>query len=287
MSDQRSSGEKYKKTSTGHALSESSYLNTHFEAMRPEYEAMVRSVGFQPGWKVLDAGCGSGSFLELLAELVTPDGHISAIDLAPENIQVVDTQVKSGRFDCPVETRVGQITDLPYEDDSFDAVWCANVTQYLTNEELRKMLDEFRRVTRPGGIVAVKDFDLTLQQFIPGDPVNNWILLKELRPINGQIRGTFRVLELPIWFSQAGLKEIRYKTAICERQAPLRSVEQMFIGDVFRFTARMAENINLPEPVLLAWKKLGDTESPNHPMKQPDFYYREGSVVVTARVPAS
>lgn len=48
------------KTSTGHELSESSYLDSHFETMKPEYETMIRSVGIQSGWKVLDAGCGGG-----------------------------------------------------------------------------------------------------------------------------------------------------------------------------------------------------------------------------------
>ena len=46
--------------STGHILADAGWLGTHFEACRPEYEAMLRSVGLQPGWRVLDAGCGSG-----------------------------------------------------------------------------------------------------------------------------------------------------------------------------------------------------------------------------------
>ena len=47
--------------------------------------------------------------------------------------------------------------ELPFEDDSFDAVWCANVTQYLTDDEFTQAIAEFRRVTRSGGIVALKD----------------------------------------------------------------------------------------------------------------------------------
>ena len=276
-----------KTTSTGDDLSESSYLDIHFEAMRPEYETMIRSVGIQPDWKVLDAGCGGGSYLPLLAELVGPKGHICALDLAPENIEAVESLVKSGRIDCPIEARIGEVTTLPYEDNSFDAVWCANVTQYLTDAELQKMIVEFRRVVRPDGLVVIKDFDLTLQQFIPGDPVARWDFFKRLRPINPQIRGTFRVIDLPIWLKQAGLTDIGYKTFICERQAPLRPVEQEFIGDVLRWEASMAEDFDLLEPTLLAWQKVGDTNSPDHIMKHPDFYYREGHVVAVARVPSS
>ncbi len=65
-----------KETSTGHGLSEGSYLDSHFETMRPEYEAMIRSVGLTSGWSVLDAGCGGGSFLPLLAAFGRRKGPI-------------------------------------------------------------------------------------------------------------------------------------------------------------------------------------------------------------------
>ena len=67
---------------------------------------MIRSVGIQPGWRVVDAGCGSGSFLPLLAKLVGSEGHISAFDLAPENIEAVENLVNSGRIDCSVRTLI-------------------------------------------------------------------------------------------------------------------------------------------------------------------------------------
>ena len=85
-----------KSTSTGHALSAAAWLDAHYLAAQPEYETMVRSVGFQRGWRVLDAGCGGGSYLPLLAELVGPQGHISAVDLAPENVAHLRMQLRKG-----------------------------------------------------------------------------------------------------------------------------------------------------------------------------------------------
>jgi arsenite methyltransferase len=276
-----------KTTSTGANLSEGSYLDAHFEAMRPEYEASIRSIGIKPGWRVLDAGCGSGSFLHSLADLVGSNGDISALDLAPENIEAVETLVNSGQLVCSVEAKIGGVTSLPYEDNSFDAVWCANVTQYLTDPELETMLIEFRRVVRPGGIVAVKDFDLTVHQFIPIDPTAVWTLYTTLRPINSQIRGTFRVLDLPIWFKQAHLIDIQYKTTICERRAPFRPVEQAYLSDVIRFTARIAENIGQPHEVLATWRDLANSDSPDHIIWHPDFRYREGFLVTIGHVPSA
>ena len=43
---------------SGHALSDARWLDAHFEHSRVVYEAMARAVGLEPGWRVLDAGCG-------------------------------------------------------------------------------------------------------------------------------------------------------------------------------------------------------------------------------------
>ncbi len=72
------------------ALSETGWLDTHFEACRPEYEAQLRAVGIQPGWRVLDAASGAGSFLPWLADIVGPGGQLAALDLTPENVTTVE-----------------------------------------------------------------------------------------------------------------------------------------------------------------------------------------------------
>jgi ubiquinone/menaquinone biosynthesis C-methylase UbiE len=173
MSERMSSSHSHATTSTGHALAEASYLDSHFLTCQPEYEAMLRSVGIQPGWHVLDAGCGGGSFLPLMAELVGANGKISVLDFAPENVAAVEAQVKSDKFPCMVEARVGSVTALPYEDNIFDAVWNANVSQYFTDQELPTILAEFRRVVRVGGLVAVKEAEATNWQTQPTTSTNS------------------------------------------------------------------------------------------------------------------
>lgn len=68
-------------TSTGHRFSSAEWLDLHYGAAEPEYEAMVRSVGFQAGWQVLDAGCGNGRFTSVIAEIVGTKGCVDAVDL--------------------------------------------------------------------------------------------------------------------------------------------------------------------------------------------------------------
>jgi tRNA A58 N-methylase Trm61 len=54
---------------------------------------MVRTVGFERGWQILNAGCGSGSFLPLFAALVGPNGAFLAqvaetVEVAPAELAV-------------------------------------------------------------------------------------------------------------------------------------------------------------------------------------------------------
>lgn len=90
-------------TTTGHALSEANWLDTHFEVARTINEAMIRDADIQSGWHVLDAGCGGGSFLPLISQSVGPTGQITALDLAPENVAIVEQRAAVGHFACPTE----------------------------------------------------------------------------------------------------------------------------------------------------------------------------------------
>lgn len=45
-------------SSTGQLMTDADWLDAHFEACRPEYEALLRSVGIRPGWQALDARRG-------------------------------------------------------------------------------------------------------------------------------------------------------------------------------------------------------------------------------------
>ena len=139
-------------TSAGHAQSSSLWLDVRYETNRTAYEAQVHAVGLQPGWRVLDAGCGGGgAFLPLLVTVVGPHGRVEALDLAPENIAVVNERVVRSGLGAQVTAQIGSVLALPYPSGSFDAVWCANTTQYLSDAELAVALGELRPGRACGG----------------------------------------------------------------------------------------------------------------------------------------
>jgi len=272
-------------TSTGHVASGASYLDRHFESARPEYEAMLLSVGIKPGWRVLDAGCGGGSFLPLLADLVGPAGYIRALDMAPENIAKVDARITAGNFACTVETELGSVVSLTYPDNSFDAVWCANVTQYLSDQELTTALTEFLRVVRPGGLLSLKEQEATPFLMYPADPALLWRAFEADRARSIQVQGVLRAHGLHGWLKKLGLAEVWQRTTLIERWAPLRPIERASISDILSIMADLAEEGEVPEADLGIWRTLRDPTSPENILNHPDFYWREGHVVAVGRVP--
>jgi ubiquinone/menaquinone biosynthesis C-methylase UbiE len=271
-----------KSTSTGHALSAAAWLDTHYLAGQPEYEAMLRSAGFQRGWRVLDAGCGGGNYLPLLAELLGATGQISALDLAPENVNQVESLLVAGGLHCPADVRLGDVTALPFAANAFDAVWSANVTQYLPDPELHTMLTEARRVLKPGGLVAIKDTEDSALSLHPVPPWLLWRIFDALaRRGEMTIIGGLRGLHLSQFVKQGGFTHVRRTVVYIERQQPLRTVEAQMIAELVGWLAQAAETLDLPAADRTQWRAFADPASPGYILHQPDLYWREADVLVT------
>jgi ubiquinone/menaquinone biosynthesis C-methylase UbiE len=279
MSEQRNESLVTHEASTGHILASADWLDLHFTACRPEYEALVRAAGFQQGWRVLDAGCGSGSFLPMLGEIVGPSGRLAALDLAGENIEAVAARLAAHPLACPVQTRVGSIGTLPYLDDYFDGVWCAAVLQYLPDDALLPALAELRRVVRPGGLVAVKDYDSSLQRMHSRNPYLDAHIMEEGAMFHGAHRGP----DLRAWLRRAGLEDVRLTHALAEHWAPLAPAKRAFMANSLAMMAEIAAGLDLPEDEQAEWAAIG--ADPRRVLDDPDFYFREGHVLAVGRVP--
>lgn len=110
---------------------------------RPLWEAMLDAALVTSGTRFLDAGCGGGGSSVLAAER---GARVSGLDAAPEMIQIAAGRVPGGDF------RTGDIEELPYEDNTFDAVFAANAIQYAADRVAT--LHEFARVCRPQGRIV-------------------------------------------------------------------------------------------------------------------------------------
>jgi ubiquinone/menaquinone biosynthesis C-methylase UbiE len=99
--------------------------------------------------RLLDAGCGTGGFLRFLLDRGAI-GSAAGIDLSPEAIELARERVPEA------ELGVGSVTDVPFEDEMFDAAVLNDVLQHVPEDDVQRSLHELRRVLRPGSPLAVR-----------------------------------------------------------------------------------------------------------------------------------
>jgi SAM-dependent methyltransferase len=155
-----------------------------------------------PDAKVLDVGCGPGTITTDLADRV-PQGHVTGIDAAQE---VIEQARKLAGDRGGVDFATGDVYALDYPDGAFDVVHAHQILQHLGDPV--RALREMRRVTKPGGLVAVRDADFGGMTWYPELPI-----LDEWRPLykrvargnGGEPHGGRR---LHAWAREAGLTDI-------------------------------------------------------------------------------
>lgn len=100
-----------------------------------------------PEWRqkqVLDAGCGTGAILERLGNRDKNFG----VDLAPEAIAFCQQRGLEN-------VRQADICDLPFANDSFDAVISSSVIYHEWVANVGTAMQEMFRVLRPGGLLIL------------------------------------------------------------------------------------------------------------------------------------
>lgn len=100
---------------------------------------------------ILDYGCGYGRTLLELRD--SNFNHLHGVDFSEEMIK----RAKSN--DSEIDFQVVQSRKLPFPDHTFDSVLLfAVLTCVYKDEEQNAILDEIKRVLKPGGIIYINDF---------------------------------------------------------------------------------------------------------------------------------
>ncbi len=138
----------------GYSISYDSEVTKRFIASRTaEIHASFFLPHLRAGMTVLDCGCGPGGITVGLAEAVAP-GEVVGIDLAESQLEQARAharkqEVSNIRFD------VANVYELPYPDNTFDAVFAHHVFIHLAHP--MEALKEMHRVLKPGGVSAVRE----------------------------------------------------------------------------------------------------------------------------------
>jgi len=158
-------------------------LGFKFRDLRLPRKNILKEVGIKPGFHVLDYGCGPGSYIIPLAELVGESGKVYALDIHPLAIHKVQG-IASKKQLANVKTILSDCKTGLHR-NSLDAVLLYDAFHLLSDPE--KVLKELQRVLKPDGILSFSDHHMKEREILAG--VTNGQLFKPQR--KGQRTYTF------------------------------------------------------------------------------------------------
>ena len=176
----------------------------------------MRLSGLAPGARVLDLGCGSGTFTGLLVER---SYRAAGLDISPKLIALA-----RGKFP-KIDFHEADAERLPFEAESFDGVLLSGLVHHFPDP--RRLAEQVYRVLRPGG------------RFVAFDPNRMnpfmWLYRDPVSPLYSRVGVTEN--ERPILASRA---------ANVFREAGFRVQTDYLAGLAYRYVASQRTRTLLP-----------------------------------------
>jgi dolichol-phosphate mannosyltransferase len=192
------------KTGTGGLLYDAVATFYRKWIIRPALNRFVR-LYFAPGARVLHAGCGGGQVDADIRHHVS----ITGLDISVNALRLYK-KVNRGHG----QTLHGSIFEIPLPDGTMDGVYNLGVMEHFTEDEIHRILDEFRRVLRPDGRVLVfwpPEFGLSVLFFKGLVWVfRNVLRKKDVKFHPGEITRVRSRRHVTGLFESAGFRVLRY-----------------------------------------------------------------------------
>jgi SAM-dependent methyltransferase len=200
---------------------------------------LVADARLRAGLKVLDLGSGTGYPALLGAQVVGPTGSVVGMDLAEQMLAAAERKAKRLGLNN-ISFRTGDVTSLPFDANSFDAVTSRFCLMFLP--EIPKAATEIARVLKPGSWVAAAVWSAPEMNPSIGLSMTAIKQVIELPPPDPTAPGIFRLAkpgELAGLFQQAGLVDAvdqefladwtygsadEYYTSLMEIAAPVQNL---------------------------------------------------------------
>lgn len=142
-----------------------------FDGIAPYYDFLNRllSLGIDTVWRkraidqlegaapkcILDVATGTADVALEMARRLQPE-RIVGLDIAPQMLDIGREKVRKKGLEPIIELQVGDSENLPFENNTFDALTVAFGVRNF--EHLEKGLQEMYRVLKPGGKLVVLEF---------------------------------------------------------------------------------------------------------------------------------
>jgi SAM-dependent methyltransferase len=147
------------------------------DAFAPSTHAFLDDLSVPDGAEVLDVGCGIGRTTQHLRDRLPAPHRVVGLDADADLLTVARN--RTGAHDASnIAYQAGDAADLPFDDDTFDVVFARFLLTHLP--EPAAAVAEFRRVCRPGGLVAAQEPDFASLGTWP--PSKAYAMVREAAP---------------------------------------------------------------------------------------------------------
>jgi ubiquinone/menaquinone biosynthesis C-methylase UbiE len=248
-------------------------LTAYHRAHAAELRAMIADLPLWPGDHVLDMPCGDGAYSVPLAERVGEAGSVVGVDLSASYLDLARAQADRSAYAARMRFQVGDIASLPFDDNSFDLIWCAQ--SLISLPDPLGALRELQRVARPGGTLAVFEND-TLHQVVVPWPAELELAVRQaqLRALAARTPATAKYFigrDLCGTFSEVGLENCIVTPYTSIRHAPLSADERTYLSWYFD-DLRARARPYLPPDIGAWFERLLDPASEEFLLDQQNFY---------------
>lgn len=113
-------------------------------------QKMAEHYQLKPGQKVLDVGCGKAFLLYELTQVV-PGLQVFGIDISQYALEHAKEEIRD-------RLQYGQAQDIPFQDNEFDLVISLTTLHNLRIYDLKKAVQEIKRVSKGSSYIMVESF---------------------------------------------------------------------------------------------------------------------------------
>jgi len=240
--------------------------------IEPTVRSAIHALQLPSGSRGLDAGCGIGLQALLLAEAVGPTGHVIGLDISPDFLLHAEEIIKKSGLSEQISFQEGDVSKLPFDDDTFDWAWSSSCVGYSASLEPLPVVKELARVVKPGGSVAI--FAWSSEKLIPGYPLLEARLNATSSGIAPCVKGKrpeLHFLRALGWFRDAGLEEPTARTFAGDAYAPLSDDLRCALIALFEMRWPGVES-ELPKEDGAEYRRLCLPESPEFILNHIDYY---------------
>lgn len=213
--------------------------------LKPMGDRIIKFIQPEGQQKILDIASGTGEPALSIATMLT-DGKVVMTDIA-ENMLEIANENAASRNIINVETKVSDVSNLPFDDDTFDSISCR--FGFMFFPDMQKAANEMNRVLKSSGKIATSVWNIPEKNFWVTATMGTIMKHIDVPPNPSGAPGMFRCCKpgfMKEIFEKAGFKNV----------AEEEIITTLDCGTPDRYWRMMTE---VGAPIVAALSKADDT----------------------------